>query len=154
MTVPLKSPLVPLAALLFALLAMSGIAQPRGLQTTKPNVVIILADDLGYGDIGAYGSKIVPTPHLDRLAREGVRFTNGYVTASICSPSRAALMTGRYQARFGHDFNPTMADPKTASLPATEKTIAERMRAVGYRTGLTGKWHLGLQGEYHPLARG
>jgi arylsulfatase A-like enzyme len=145
-----------ICSILLALVLSATLARGLcGAQTTrKPNVVIILADDLGYGDVGAYGSKIVPTPHIDRLARAGVRFTKGYVTASICSPSRAALMTGRYQARFGHDFNPTMRDPQIASLPAAEKTIAERMRAAGYRTGLIGKWHLGLEGAYHPLARG
>lgn len=137
-------------------LALSALAPLVCVAQTarQPNVIIIVADDLGYGDVGAYGSKLVPTPHIDRMAREGVRFTNGYVTASICSPSRAALMTGRYQARFGHDFNPTMRDPDVASLPRAEKTIAERMRAAGYRTGLIGKWHLGLEGEYHPLSRG
>jgi arylsulfatase A-like enzyme len=122
----------------------------------KPNIVVIVADDLGYADLGCQGCKDVPTPHIDSLAKNGVRCTNGYVSCPVCSPTRAGLMTGRYQQRFGHEFNPgpaQSADPKFG-LPLTEKTMADRLKALGYATGAFGKWHLGYRPEYHPLKRG
>ena len=105
-----------------------------------PNVVFILADDLGYGDLGLYGSEIIETPHIDSLAAAGVRFTAGYVTAAVCSPSRAGLMTGRYPQRHGYEFNPSGQD---YGLSLDETTLAEVMRAAGYATGAVGKWQLG-----------
>ncbi len=120
----------------------------------RPSVVVIVADDLGYGDVGAYGAKTIPTPNIDRLAREGIRFTAGYATASVCSPSRAGFHTGRYQARFGQDFNPALRETPEVSLPTDEVTLAQRARTQGYVTGLIGKWHLGTQAGYHPLDRG
>src|SRR5512132_4016995 len=103
----------------------------------KPNFIIILTDDQGYADLGAQGVvKDIKTPHLDRLAREGVRMTAGYVTAPQCSPSRAGLITGRYQQRFGFDTIPD------CPLPLAEITIAERLRPAGYVSGHVGKWHL------------
>jgi arylsulfatase A-like enzyme len=109
----------------------------------KPNFIIILTDDHGYADLGAHGVvKDVKTPHLDRFAREGVRMTSGYVTAPQCSPSRAGLITGRYQQRFGLDTIPD------CPLPLAEITIAERLRAAGYVSGHVGKWHL----DPNPLA--
>lgn len=125
-------------------------------QAHRPNVLLIVVDDLGYGELGCYGGKEIPTPHLDALAGEGVRFTNGYVTAPFCAASRAALMTGRYQTRFGFEFNPIgarNAEPGVG-LPAEEKTIANRMRDAGYATGLVGKWHLGGTPTFHPQRRG
>ena len=121
-----------------------------------PNIVFIVADDLGYGELGCYGGRDIPTPNLDRLAAEGVRFTQGYVTASFCAPSRAALLTGRYQSRFGFEANPTgaaNADPKIG-LPLTQRTLASRLRDAGYATGLVGKWHLGGTPPFHPQRRG
>jgi arylsulfatase A-like enzyme len=123
-------------------------AQPR----RKPNVVVILADDLGYGELGFQGRSDFATPHLDSIANNGVRFTNGYVSAPFCCPSRAGLMTGRYQTRFGHEMNVVgkrNLDPKIG-LPLTEKTMANHFHEAGYRTGLIGKWHLGG----HPMNRG
>ncbi|MBX9791420.1 MAG: sulfatase [Pirellulales bacterium] len=122
----------------------------------KPNVVVILADDLGYADLGIQGCRDIPTPNLDKLAASGVRCTNGYVSGPYCSPTRAGLLTGRYQQRFGHEFNPGgegRADAK-AGLPLSQVTIADRLRAAGYRTGLVGKWHLGAAPEFQPPRRG
>lgn len=121
-----------------------------------PNIVILLADDLGYGELGCQGNPQIPTPHIDSLARDGVRFTSGYVTAPFCSASRAGLLTGRYQTRFGYEFNPTGArneDP-AAGLPPGQKTLADILQNAGYTTGLIGKWHLGGTAKYHPHRRG
>jgi arylsulfatase A-like enzyme len=119
---------------------------------SRPNLVVILADDYGYGDCGIHGCKDIPTPHLDTLAKNGVRCSNGYVSAPQCSPTRAGLLTGRYQQRFGHEHNAALAG---SSLPLTETTLADRLKAAGYATGLVGKWHLGSEDEkHHPLSRG
>ncbi len=116
----------------------------------KPNVLVIVADDLGYADIGFHGCKDIPTPHLDSIARNGVRFTDGYVCASMCSPSRAGLLTGRYPQRFGHEFNP---GPR-GGLPTSEITLANLLKSQGYATGLVGKWHLGSEVKFRPRHRG
>ncbi|MEQ1858492.1 MAG: sulfatase-like hydrolase/transferase [Chthoniobacteraceae bacterium] len=118
---------------------------------SKPNILLIVGDDMGYADVGFHGCKDIPTPHLDALAAAGVRFTNGYVTGPYCSPTRAGLLTGRYQTRFGHEFNPSGA---TQGMPVSETTIADRLKAAGYKTGLVGKWHLGNQPAMHPQKRG
>lgn len=123
----------------------------------KPNFIVIVADDLGYGDLGFQGGKDVPTPNIDSLAENGVRFTDGYVTGTVCSPTRAGLLTGRYQQRFGHEFNPGGVDQTTGTmlgLPLSESTIAEAMRQAGYKTALIGKWHLGSDEKLRPLQRG
>src|SRR4051794_3726296 len=121
-----------LAVLAFALLPSAKIhAQPP--PGRKPNIVVIVADDLGYADLGCQGCTDIPTPNIDSLAKDGVRFTSGYVTAPFCSPTRAGLMTGRYQSRFGHENNPPEASKQ--GLPLTEVTIADRLKALGYRTG-------------------
>ena len=119
----------------------------------QPNIVVILADDLGYGDIGVNGGEVIATPHIDALASRGVRLTQGYVSHPVCSPSRAGLMTGRYQQRHGWEFNPAGRD-RAAGMSTEERTLATAMRAAGYRTGLVGKWHLGSQPEHHPVNRG
>jgi arylsulfatase A-like enzyme len=123
---------------------------------SKPNILLILADDLGYGGLGIQGCKDIPTPNVDAIARAGVRFTQGYVSAPLCAPTRAGLMTGRYQQRFGFETNPgpmVLAQPEFG-LPLEEKTIAERLKAIGYKTGMFGKWHLGFKPELHPTKRG
>lgn len=130
--------------------------QPLVAAARKPNIVVILADDLGYADVGFHGSREIPTPHLDALAKSGVRCTNGYVSGTVCSPTRAGLLTGRYQQRFGHEFNPSPygAARETAGLPTTETTLADRLQAAGYVTGLVGKWHLGAARHLQPQKRG
>ena len=124
----------------------------------KPNIVILLADDLGFSDLGFQGCKDIPTPHVDRLAAGGVRCTNGYVSGPYCSPTRAGLLTGRYQQRFGHEFNPgggeAGSEDSPIGLPVSENTIADRLKSAGYVTGLVGKWHLGNAPKFHPQKRG
>lgn len=124
-------------------------------ESRKPNVIVILSDDHGYAEMGCQGCKDIPTPNLDSIAKNGVRFTDGYVSCPVCSPSRAGLLTGRYQQRFGHEGNPGPGmDRTTWGLPLSEKTIAQYMKAEGYATGAVGKWHLGDNAEYHPNKRG
>ena len=125
-------------------------AQP----SPRPNILVIVADDLGYADLGLHGGREIPTPHLDALARAGTRFTSGYVSAPYCSPSRAGFLTGRYQTNFGHEFNPHVGDEATLGLPLAERTIADHLRAAGYATGLIGKWHQGFNAAHHPQSRG
>ncbi|MEW6305487.1 MAG: sulfatase [Verrucomicrobiota bacterium] len=115
-----------------------------------PNILLIVGDDMGYADVGFHGCKDIPTPHLDRLAADGVRFTNGYVSGPYCSPTRAGLLAGRYQTRFGHEFNPGASN----GLPLTETTLADRLKSAGYATGIVGKWHLGDDPPQHPQKRG
>jgi arylsulfatase A-like enzyme len=121
----------------------------------KPNVLLIVADDLGFADVGFHGCKDIPTPHLDRLAAASVRFTNGYVTHPFCSPTRAGLLTGRYQQRFGHENNPAWK-PESAvlGLPLSQTTLPQALKTAGYSTGAVGKWHLGAHPQFHPNRRG
>jgi arylsulfatase A-like enzyme len=122
----------------------------------RPNIIVILADDLGYADVGFHGCKDIPTPHTDSLAKNGVRCTNGYVSGVYCSPTRAGLLTGRYQQRFGHEFNPGGGKKGDGGqgLPLSETTLADRLKKAGYTTGLVGKWHLGGGSKFHPTNRG
>ncbi len=125
----------------------------------RPNIVIILADDAGYGDFGFQGSREMLTPHIDALAREGVVYEQAYATTPFCSPSRAGLLTGRHPLRYGFEFNLTHdaapgIDPAFMGLAKAELTIADRLRAAGYRTIAVGKWHLGDAPQFHPNARG
>jgi arylsulfatase A-like enzyme len=125
-----------------------------GPKAAKPNILVIVADDLGYADIGIHGGKAVPTPNIDKLARSGIRCTNGYVSAPYCSPSRAGLLTGRYQTRFGHEFNPHVGEEAKLGLPLNQTTIANLLHSGGYATGVIGKWHLGFSKDHHPQSRG
>ena len=133
------------------LLALLCTVASNGAEKAPPNIVLIVADDLGYCDSELYGCDAVPTPNLKRIADEGVLFTAGYVTSPVCSPSRAGLLTGRYQQRFGHEFLPS---DKSSGLPPGEMTLADAMRSAGYTTGIVGKWHLGDREEFNPMHRG
>ena len=135
-------------AVLFLLLAAAAAAE-------KPNFIVIFADDLGYGDLASYGHPTFQTPHLDRMAAEGARFTDFYVPMPFCAPSRATLLTGRYPFRNGVTRNPTPdRGINDYGLPASEMTIAAALRKEGYATTAIGKWHLGHKPEYLPIRRG
>lgn len=125
------------------------------LPTDKPNFIIILTDDQGYADVGFNGCRDIPTPHIDRIAANGVKFTDAYVSYSVCGPSRAGLITGRYQDRFGFGRNPLFAaNDSLMGLALTEETIADFTGREGYRTKAIGKWHLGAHASLRPLKRG
>ena len=129
------------ACLLLASVALAG---------RSPNIVVIYADDLGIGDVGVYGAKDIPTPHIDSIAKAGVQCMQGYVTAPQCGPSRAGLMTGRYQQRFGFEFNYPATKSFELGIPLDEVLLFSRMKQAGYRTGVVGKWHMGRGEGYCP----
>ena len=146
-------------------------------KSNKPNIIVIVADDLGWNDISANGNKEIPTPNIDGIGKDGIHFTQGYATAAICGPSRAGLITGRYQQRFGQEFQihgkvkdpsaskpiaggyieaylPQNYDSTAQGLPVDEVTLGTLLKQNGYTTGLVGKWHLGYEDQYKPLNRG
>lgn len=122
----------------------------------KPNIIVVMADDLGYNELSCQGATDLPTPFIDSIAENGVRFTSGYVSAPVCCPSRAGMITGRYQTRIGHELNAIGVQNRDehVGLPLGERTIADRLKELGYATGLVGKWHLGAHRDRHPLNRG
>lgn len=136
-------------------LTFDPFAHISAAQTRPPNIVVFVADDMGYADIGVHGAQDIPTPNIDALAASGVRFTDGYVTGPYCGPTRAGLLTGRYPQRFGHEFNIGMGPAHAeVGLPLSERTMADHLKAAGYRTALFGKWHLGHAPRFFPMARG
>ncbi len=123
----------------------------KEVKQIKPNIILILADDAGYADFGFMGSDEIPTPHIDNLAKDGIIFTDAHVSATVCSPSRAGLLTGRYQQQFGHECN---IPPHNLGMDITEVTIGDVMKSAGYKTAVFGKWHLGESAPFHPNKRG
>ncbi|MDZ4693348.1 sulfatase-like hydrolase/transferase [Terricaulis sp.] len=148
-----RTVLIAAAGLLSACVSASSTPTAHSADA-PPNIILIIADDLGYGDLAVYGGERIQTPHIDALAADGVRFTNGYVTAAVCAPSRAALLSGRYQQRFGYEFNPVRRDLEGIGIPADVRILPEYLRERGYRTALVGKWHLGRTRETHPMSHG
>ena len=151
-----RSYLLVMVTSCFGLLSVACVVAADPEPDRQPNVIVIIADDLGYGETGMMGNSQIPTPAIDSLAAAGVRCSAGYVTSSYCSPSRAGLMTGRYQSRFGYDMNPTgkrNLHPE-AGLPESETTFAQRLASAGYSTGLIGKWHLGTTAPKRPRQNG
>lgn len=144
-----------LVAALFACVAVTSGAQPAPAE--KPNIVLIIADDLGYGDLSSYGAPDIRTPNLDRLAKDGVRLTDYYANAPVCTPTRAALITGRYQQRVMLE-RPLDTSATSGSLemglPVTGRSLPQLMKNAGYATGLIGKWHLGFKPELQPNRHG
>jgi len=154
----MKTRLLSLVICLSAVSTVSATAGKDARRAVKdrPNVIVIFADDLGYGDLACYGHPSMRTPRFDRMAKEGLRFTSFYVAASVCTPSRAGLLTGRYPLRSGmcSDTRRVLFPDSSGGLPASEVTIAEILRALGYATGCVGKWHLGHLPEYLPTKQG
>jgi len=120
----------------------------------RPNFVIIMADDLGYGDIGCFGNPRIPTPHIDALASQGMKFTDYHSNGAVCSPTRAALVTGRYQQRAGIGGVVTAAKHRDTGLAIAETTFADVLSDNGYATAIFGKWHLGYAPEFNPSRNG
>jgi len=138
-------------------LTMPRMLQAEDEDNKKPNIVIIVADDLGYADLGCQGGREMSTPHIDSLATDGMKFTDAYVSGPVCAPTRAGLMTGRYQARFGYEnlTGPVEVQIKTdLGVCTNEILLSQPMKAAGYRTAVIGKWHLGYNPKYRPNKRG
>ena len=145
---------MPKRAIGFAVLCSFLLALPADAQQ-RPNFVLIFADDLGYGDLSSFGAKRHRTPHLDRMAQEGIRLTDFYVPMPFCGPSRGALLTGRYPFRNGLITNPTPDGGRNdVGLPPSEITVAEALKPLGYATAAIGKWHLGHIEKYLPRKQG
>jgi len=154
-----RKPILISIAMIALLLPMLGrtaeSGQPLRQAQDRPNIILVLADDLGYGDVGAYGCRDIQTPNIDQLAESGIRLTDGYVTHPFCGPSRAGLMTGRVQQRCGFRKNPSI-QPKSRGigLDADEETLGDILTRAGYLTAAFGKWHLGASEVFHPNNRG
>jgi arylsulfatase A-like enzyme len=151
-----------LPVLLTLICAASPASESTATETPRasaapPNIVVIVSDDCGYNEFsmqGAKGKKKIPTPRIDSIAKAGVRFTNGYVSGAVCSPTRAGLLAGRYQQHFGHEYNIPPVYSETNGLPLSETLLPTVLKDAGYRTIALGKWHLGYAPKYHPMSRG
>lgn len=160
-------PRIMLLTVSLAVLLSASFVVPARSAEDPPNIVLIMADDLGYGDLGCYGHPVAKTPNLDQLAREGVRFTQHYANGPECSPTRTALLTGRYQQRAGglecaigtgnvgrYDDAIRLAQRRELGLPAQQVVLPTALRRAGYRCGLFGKWHLGYEPQFNPMVHG
>src|SRR5260221_2124569 len=150
----MRRPPVLLAALLLGASARAGAQRPSAQAARTPNVVLVLMDDLAYGDLGSYGAPDVRTPNVDRLAHDGVRLTDAYANGAVCTPTRAALISGRYQQRVGLEWVLAGAADQERGLPVTGTSLPALLKTNGYATGLLGKWHLGWKPEFGPNAHG
>jgi arylsulfatase A-like enzyme len=144
-----------LILMLVVVVSLLGVFAGAAETNRPPNLIVIMTDDQGYADVGFNGCKDIPTPNLDSIAQNGVRFTSGYVVYPVCSPSRAGFITGRYPQRFGYERNPRFQpENRVSGLALTETTLADALGKVGYHSGIIGKWHLGAHPDLHPLQRG
>jgi N-acetylgalactosamine-6-sulfatase len=163
---PLRS-LILLSSITFAATVAKGQSPDTAEAAPRPNIVLILADDMGYGDLGCYGHPVAKTPHLDRLAAQGVRFTQYYANGPECTPTRTALLTGRYQQRVGglecaigtgnvgrYDDAIRLAEQGELGLPAEQALLPGAMQEAGYACGIFGKWHLGYEPQFNPMEHG
>ncbi len=155
----MRSPMSRRDLLRVAGVGVASLARPASVgaiqaRRNRPNVVLIMADDLGYGDLGCYGNGKIATPNLDALAKAGLRFTDFHSNGAVCSPTRAALLTGRYQQRCGVEGVITAKRHRHAGMPLEEQTFAEVLKTAGYITGLFGKWHLGYRVDFNPTRQG
>lgn len=141
---------------LFLQLIFLTILCSRSHATEQPNLIVIMTDDMGYGDAGCYGGTLYPTPHINRLAKEGMRFTDFHSSGAVCSPTRAGLLTGRYQQRAGVDgvIYAALNRNRHHGLQHQELTFAEILKGAGYNTAMFGKWHLGYEEQYNPIYQG
>ena len=146
--------LLKLAALIVFALLLENCTFSKKQGPIKPNIVLIMADDLGYGELSCYGSLTVKTPNIDKLASQGIKFTDYHSNGPVCSPTRAALMTGKYQQRTGVEGVITAANHRNVGLSLNEITLAEELKNLGYTCGMFGKWHLGYPKAFNPVFQG
>ena len=144
-----KPHLMYFTILVLFIIIFNGCVNNRKINEISPNIIFIFADDLGYGDLGIFGAKDIKTPNIDFIGKNGIKFTDFYSVSSVCTPSRAGLLTGRMPQRFG--LNGVLFPDSHTGMPSSEYTIAELLNDNGYTTGIIGKWHLGHKYEYLPL---
>ncbi|WP_211093380.1 sulfatase family protein [Flammeovirga agarivorans] len=151
-----KNLLKLLALLSIGVVTIAAMDYPLTKKKAKsPNLIVIMVDDMGWEDVGFNGCKDIPTPNIDRIAKEGVQFEQGYVSFPVCGPSRAGFLTGRYQDRFGFTTNPSInPEDERCGLPVEEETMAEVLKKGDYNSAIIGKWHMGTHSKFHPLKRG
>tara|TARA_S200000501_G_C20871844_1_gene764660 strand:+ start:8806 stop:10188 length:1383 start_codon:yes stop_codon:yes gene_type:complete len=137
---------------IFFVIFFNGCVENKKVSESSPNIIFIFTDDLGYGDLGIFGAEDIKTPHIDFIGKNGIKFTDFYSVSSVCTPSRAGLLTGRMPQRFG--LNGVLFPDSHTGMPSSEYTIAELLNDNGYTTGIVGKWHLGHKHEYLPLQQG